>query len=60
MTTTVIHRKTIEAEYQVPDSSGLVTTTVLNTKIGKAEKKIPNHNVVNLLNYWVGMYITTK
>ena len=51
MTTTVLHRKTIEADYQVPDSSGLVTTTVLNTKIGKAEKKIPNHNVVNLLNY---------
>ena len=27
---------------KIPDTSGLVTTTVLNTKISEVEKKIPN------------------
>ena len=27
---------------KIPDVSGLMTTTVVNTKIGKVEKKIPN------------------
>ena len=29
---------------KVPDTSSLVTTTVLNTKISEAENKIPNHD----------------
>ena len=29
---------------KVPDTSGLVTTTVLNTKISEAENKIPDNN----------------
>ena len=28
----------------MPDTTGLVTTTVLNTKIIEVEKKIPNHD----------------
>ena len=27
----------------MPDTSGLVTTTVLNTKVSEAENKIPHH-----------------
>ena len=27
---------------KIPDTSGLVTTTVLNTKISEVENKIPN------------------
>ena len=34
----------------IPDPSGLVTTTVLNTKISEVENKIPNHD----------KYITTQ
>ena len=34
----------------MPDTSGLVTTTALNTKISEVENKIPNH----------GKYITTQ
>ena len=29
---------------KIPDTSGLVTTIVCNTKIAKVEKKIPNHD----------------
>ena len=29
---------------KVPDTSGLVTTTVLNTKISEAENKIPDNS----------------
>ena len=32
------------SKYKIPDMSGLVTTTVLNTKIGEAEHKIPDHD----------------
>ena len=29
---------------KIPDASGLVTTIVLNTKIGEVENKVPNHD----------------
>ena len=29
---------------KIPDTSGLVTTTVLNTKISEVENKTPNHD----------------
>ena len=29
---------------KIPDTRGLVTTTVLNTKIREVENKIPNHD----------------
>ena len=35
-----MNRKSSEAEIKIPDTSSLVTTTVLNTKIGEVEKKI--------------------
>ena len=36
----------------MPDIGGLVTTTVLNTKIGEAENEIPNvTDLVNKSNY---------
>lgn len=31
-----------ETENKMPDTSSLVTTTVLNTRIGEAETKIPD------------------
>ena len=31
---------------KIPDTSGLVTATVLNTKISKVEKKIPNTSIL--------------
>ena len=57
---------------KIPDTSGLVTTTVLNTKISEVENKIPNTNglvTVNVFNTKIskvenetpnhGKYITT-
>ena len=35
--------KISEVENQISDTSSLVTTTVLNTKIEEAENKIPDH-----------------
>ena len=40
MTTTVLSTKMFLE--QTPDTSGLMTTTVLNTKIGEVENKIPD------------------
>ena len=34
--------KKIDVDNNIPDVSGLVRTTVLNTKIGEVEKKIPD------------------
>ena len=35
----------------MPNTSGLVTITVLNTKISEVKNKIPNHvNILLLLN----------
>ena len=33
-----------EVENKIPDTTNLVTTTVLNTTIGKVENKIPDHS----------------
>ena len=40
-TTTLIHINQ-HVDTIIPDTSGLVTTTVLNTKVNEVEKKIPN------------------
>ena len=50
--TTLVHinqynkfgEKIRDIDKKIPDVSGLITTTVLNTKIGEFEKKIPNMN----------------
>ena len=39
--TNKIWRKNLEMLIKIPGISGLVTTTVLNTKIGKFKNKIP-------------------
>ena len=45
-----MNTKTSEAENKIPDTSSLVTATVLNTTISEVENKIPNH----------AKYITTQ
>ena len=37
-----LQKKNRDDDKQIPDTSGLVTTTVLNTKIREVENKIPN------------------
>ena len=37
-----VEKKIGDADKKVPDASGLVTTTVLNSKISKVKNKIPN------------------
>ena len=37
-------KKTGNVDKKIPDTSGLVTTAVLNTKISEVENKIPNHD----------------
>ena len=45
----------------MPDIDGLVTTTVLNTKIGEAENEIPNvTDLVNKSNYITKISHTEK
>ena len=39
-----LEKKTVDVDKKIPDVSGLVTTTILNTKFSKAEGKIPNTN----------------
>ena len=39
-----LEKKIGEIDTKIPDTSGLVTTTVLNTKIGEVKNKIPNHD----------------
>ena len=47
--TTAVHSITpSELKNKIPDTSGLITTSVLNTKIGKVENKI--HGVSYLVN----------
>ena len=38
----MLEKKIGDADKKIPDTSGLVTTSVLNTKIGELENKIPN------------------
>ena len=37
-----LEKKIGDVDKKIPDTSGLVTTTVLNTKISEVENKIPN------------------
>ena len=46
----VLNTNISEVENKIPDTNGLVTTTVLNEKISEVENKIPNH----------AKYITTQ
>ena len=39
-----------DVDQKIPDTSGLVTTAVLNTKISEVESKVPDH----------AKYITTQ
>ena len=39
-----MNTKISQVETKIPDTSNLVTTTVLNTKISEVENKIPNHD----------------
>ena len=39
-----MNTKISEVENKIPNTSNLVTTTVLNTKISEVENKIPNHD----------------
>ena len=39
-----MNTKISEVENKIPNTSGLVTTTVLNTKISEVENKTPNHD----------------
>ena len=50
MAATVLNRRSSEFEKKMMDISSLVTTNALNTKINKAENKIPDH----------AKYITTQ
>ena len=63
----------MEMLIKIPDTSGLVTTTVLNTKINKVENKIPDSSslvITSVLNTKIGevenkipnhaKYITTQ
>ena len=45
-----LEKKTGDVNKKFPDTSGLVTTTVLNTKISQVENKIPDNS----------KYITTQ
>ena len=38
-----MNTKISEVENKIPDTSSLLTSTVLNTKIGEVENKIPDH-----------------
>ena len=50
MTKIFLNTKTTETENKMSGNSSLVTTTVLNIKIGEVKKKVPDH----------GKYITTQ
>ena len=39
-----MNTKVNEVENKIPNTSSLVTTTVLNTKISEVENKIPDHS----------------
>ena len=39
-----MNTKISQVETKIPDTSNLVTTTVLNTEISEVENKIPNHD----------------
>ena len=39
-----LEKKVEDIDKKIPDKSGLVTTTVLNTKISEVENKFPNIN----------------
>ena len=50
-----------DVDKEMPDIDGLVTTTVLNTKIGEAENEIPNiTDLVNKSNYITKISHTEK
>ena len=42
MTISVLNTKIVEVENNIPDTSGLVITSVPNKKIGEVEKKLPD------------------
>ena len=44
LVTTALNTKISEVENKIPDTSSLVTTTVLKTNIREFENKIPNHD----------------
>ena len=44
MTTTVLNTKISEFEYEIQNTSSLVTRSVLNTKISEVENKVSNHD----------------
>ena len=45
MNTTVFNAKLIKLNKKIQDTSSLVTTSVLNTKIGEVWNKIPDHPI---------------